>query len=124
MLHYHFMIRSYFITSTGQKTSGRKYISLKEEKNTKLGQLWMKAAVVGGLWASIEIIIGSFLHNTRLPFAGSMLAFGIAAGMAVLFDNWRVLHGRRGFTGSRVFHGCYHDRDEIASRRRVLASVT
>jgi hypothetical protein len=36
---------------------------------------WMKAAVVGGLWASIEIIIGSFLHNTRLPFAGSMLAF-------------------------------------------------
>lgn len=35
----------------------------------------MKAAVVGGLWASIEIIIGSFLHNTRLPFAGSMLAF-------------------------------------------------
>ena len=42
-------------------------------------------------------------------------------GMAVLFDNWRVLHGRRGFTGTRVFHGCYHDRDEILSRRRVLA---
>lgn len=41
-------------------------------------------------------------------------------GDAVLFDNWRVLHGRQGFTGSRVFHGCYHDRDEIDSRRRVL----
>lgn len=37
--------------------------------------LWLRAAVVGGLWASIEIIVGSFLHNTRLPFAGSILAF-------------------------------------------------
>ena len=37
--------------------------------------LWLRAAVVGGLWASIEIIVGSFLHNTRLPFAGSVLAF-------------------------------------------------
>ncbi len=35
----------------------------------------MRAAVVGGLWASIEIIVGSFLHNTRIPFAGSVLAF-------------------------------------------------
>lgn len=37
--------------------------------------LWIRAAVVGGLWASIEIIIGSFLHNARIPMAGSMLAF-------------------------------------------------
>ncbi len=37
--------------------------------------LWLRAAVVGGLWASIEIIVGSFLHNTRIPFAGSVLAF-------------------------------------------------
>ncbi len=38
-------------------------------------ELWARAAVVGGLWASIEVIIGSFLHNTRIPFAGSILAF-------------------------------------------------
>jgi hypothetical protein len=37
--------------------------------------IWLKAAVVGGLWASIEIIIGSFLHNARVPMAGSTLAF-------------------------------------------------
>lgn len=37
--------------------------------------LWLRASVIGGLWASVEIIIGSFLHNTRLPFAGSVLAF-------------------------------------------------
>lgn len=41
----------------------------------QLGDLWIKAAVVGGLWASIEIIVGSFLHNARIPMAGSLLAF-------------------------------------------------
>jgi len=50
-------------------------------KQEKLNELWMKAAVVGGLWASLEIIVGSFLHNTRLPFAGSILAF---AGTIIL----------------------------------------
>lgn len=39
---------------------------------------WMKAAVAGGLWAAFEIIIGSFLHNLKIPFAGSLLAsFGV-----------------------------------------------
>lgn len=49
--------------------------------------LWLRAAVVGGLWASLEIIVGSFLHNTRLPFAGSMLAF---AGTILLIGFYRV----------------------------------
>jgi len=44
-------------------------------KALKTDDLWVRAAVVGGLWASIEIIIGSFLHNARIPMAGSMLAF-------------------------------------------------
>ena len=38
-------------------------------------ELWARAAVAGGLWASVEVIVGSFLHNTRIPFAGSILAF-------------------------------------------------
>ena len=49
--------------------------------------LWIKAAVVGGLWASLEIIVGSFLHNTRLPFAGSILAF---AGTVLLIGFYRM----------------------------------
>lgn len=40
----------------------------------QLNSIWLKAAVVGGLWASVEIIIGSFFHNLRIPFAGSILA--------------------------------------------------
>ncbi len=39
-----------------------------------LSDKWLKAAVIGGLWASIEIVVGSFLHNLRIPFAGTVLA--------------------------------------------------
>lgn len=35
---------------------------------------WDKAVVIGSIWASVEIILGSFLHNLRMPFSGSMLA--------------------------------------------------
>jgi len=35
----------------------------------------LKATVVGSLWASVEIIIGSFLHNLRIPFTGAILSF-------------------------------------------------
>ena len=52
-----------------------------------MSDLWMRAAVVGGLWASIEIIVGSFLHNARLPFAGSMLAF---AGTILLIGFYQL----------------------------------
>jgi len=62
-------------------------LSSKKINKTEIDNLWLKAAVVGGLWASIEIIIGSFLHNTRLPFAGSMLAF---AGTVLLIGFYQI----------------------------------
>lgn len=34
---------------------------------------WIKASVLAGLWAGIEIIAGSFLHNLRIPLSGSIL---------------------------------------------------
>ena len=50
-----------------------------------LSELWLKAAIAGGLWASVEIIIGSFLHNLKVPFAGSILAgFGVVLMIAFL----------------------------------------
>jgi len=53
----------------------------------KIDDIWLKAAVVGGLWASLEIIIGSFLHNTRLPMAGTTLAF---AGTVLLLGYYKI----------------------------------
>lgn len=40
--------------------------------------VWKRAAIYGSLWAASEIVVGSFLHNLRIPFAGSFLAaFGV-----------------------------------------------
>jgi nucleoside-triphosphatase THEP1 len=40
-----------------------------------LNSIWLKASVVGSFWASIEIILGSFLHNLKIPFSGTILSF-------------------------------------------------
>ena len=42
-------------------------------------------------------------------------------GEVMLFDNWRVLHGRTSFTGHRHLCGGYVNREDYESRRRVLA---
>ncbi len=49
--------------------------------------LWRKAAVLGGLWASSEIVLGSFLHNARLPFSGELLT---CIGVALLAAGHRL----------------------------------
>jgi len=40
-----------------------------------LSQKWLKAAVIGSIWASVEIILGSFLHNLKIPLSGMLLSF-------------------------------------------------
>lgn len=51
---------------------------------------WLIAAVLGGLWASIEIIVGSFLHNLKIPLSGSFLTM-ISIILAVgFFQIWPV----------------------------------
>lgn len=49
--------------------------------------LWRKAAVIGSLWAASEIILGSFLKNAHIPFAGLLLT-GI--GVAILVAGHRL----------------------------------
>jgi hypothetical protein len=56
--------------------------------HANLSQVWLKAAVAGGLWASIEIIIGSFFHNLRLPFAGTILAANSTTLMIAFYQIW------------------------------------
>lgn len=53
----------------------------------KGGGVWLKAAAVGSLWASVEIIVGGFLHAVRVPMAGSLLA---AIGVALLVGAHRL----------------------------------
>lgn len=44
-------------------------------------------------------------------------------GQALVFDNWRVLHGRNSFTGARHMCGAYVNREDYESRRRILATA-
>ena len=46
-----------------------------------LHRVWLRAALLGSTWASIEIVLGSFLHNIRFPVTGTILA---AIGSALL----------------------------------------
>ncbi len=53
-------------------------MSIKHLENKEiLSSKWIKAAVLGTVWAASEIVLGSFLHNIRMPFSGNMLV-GVA----------------------------------------------
>ncbi|XP_041973188.1 trimethyllysine dioxygenase, mitochondrial isoform X2 [Aricia agestis] len=49
--------------------------------------------------------------------------FKLMPGTLLVFDNFRVLHGRAGFTGHRVLSGSYVSRSDWLSRARVLRLI-
>jgi trimethyllysine dioxygenase len=88
----------------------------------------------------------SFNHHDRAPFllpeaeqeafyrayglfhrmaneAGRQLVFGLRPGRALLFDNWRTLHGRLAYQGRRRLCGAYHNREDFESRLRTLKAA-
>jgi hypothetical protein len=50
--------------------------------------IWVRASVVGSLWASVEIITGSFFHNLQLPFAGTLLAVFSVVFVIAIYQIW------------------------------------
>jgi len=55
----------------------------------KLSEKWIKASITGTIWAASEIVLGSFLHNLRVPFSGNILtAIGIIILISVSYI-WR-----------------------------------
>jgi hypothetical protein len=58
--------------------------------NKNLDIIWLRASILGGIWASSEIIIGSFLHNLRIPLAGMLLS-AISVFILTAFDKqWKI----------------------------------
>lgn len=39
-----------------------------------LSEKWIKASIIGTIWAASEIVLGSFLHNLKIPFSSNILA--------------------------------------------------
>lgn len=49
----------------------------------ELNEKWIKASVLGTVWAASEIVFGSFLHNLKVPFSGNILT---AIGLVILIS--------------------------------------
>jgi nucleoside-triphosphatase THEP1 len=50
----------------------------------ELSETWIKASIAGTIWAASEIVLGSFLHNLRVPFSGNILTgLGIVILVAI-----------------------------------------
>jgi trimethyllysine dioxygenase len=58
--------------------------------------------------------------HARIVARDNWLEIPLRPGMALIFDNWRLLHGRLGYSGKRVFCGCYHNHEDFESALRGL----
>lgn len=59
-------------------------------KNNKAESVWLYASVTGSLWASVEIIIGSFLHNLHFPMSGTLLSLVSVGLISASIQSWNV----------------------------------
>lgn len=50
---------------------------------TLLSEKWIKSSIVGTIWAASEIVLGSFLHNLKIPFSSTVLT---SIGLIVLIS--------------------------------------
>lgn len=41
--------------------------------NPVISEKWIKASIIGTVWAASEIVLGSFFHNLRIPFSSNIL---------------------------------------------------
>lgn len=58
-------------------------------RQSSLSQKWIKAAAIGSIWAAIEIVAGSFLHNLKVPFSGTMLAMTAVYILVAFSMQWK-----------------------------------
>jgi trimethyllysine dioxygenase len=65
-------------------------------------------------WYDAAAKFDAFLNDEQ-----NMYWFQLKPGRMLLFDNWRVLHGRAAFTGKRRMCGGYINRDDWISKFKV-----
>ena len=51
------------------------------------GSVWRRAALLGSVWAAVEVVLGTSLHNLRFPLAGTHLA---STGVCILVAGFRI----------------------------------
>jgi len=60
------------------------------------------------------------LFNELINDPSYEITMRLAPGTALLFDNWRTLHGRRAYQGFRRLCGAYLNKEDVDSKLRVL----
>jgi trimethyllysine dioxygenase len=60
------------------------------------------------------------LFNELINDPANEITMRLAPGTALLFDNWRTLHGRRAYQGHRWLCGAYLNKEDFDSKLRVL----
>ncbi len=63
--------------------------SVLNERHTTISDKWIKASITGTIWAAAEIVLGSFLHNLRVPFSGNILTAIALVILISLSYKWR-----------------------------------
>jgi trimethyllysine dioxygenase len=63
------------------------------------------------------------LFNQLINDPCNEITMRLMPGTALLFDNWRTLHGRRAYTGHRWLCGAYLNKEDFDSKLRVLRSA-
>jgi trimethyllysine dioxygenase len=63
------------------------------------------------------------LFNQLINDPSNEISMRLAPGTALLFDNWRTLHGRRAYQGVRWLCGAYLNKEDFDSRLRVLRTT-
>jgi len=58
--------------------------------------------------------------NRLIEDPDNQLKRRLLPGDLLLFDNWRVLHGREAYEGKRDLIGCYFNWEDFESRLRLL----
>ncbi|KAK4871747.1 hypothetical protein RN001_015871 [Aquatica leii] len=61
------------------------------------------------------IMFGKLVNDRKNEYA-----FKLQPGQVIFIDNWRILHGRTAYTGTRDIAGCYISRDDFMSSAKRL----
>lgn len=62
------------------------------------------------------------LWNRMINDASFEIQLDLRPGGALMFDNWRVLHGRHEYTGYRRLCGAYLNQEDFQSKLRILSA--
>lgn len=85
--------------------------------NSTIAPLDADPEIMPNLRAAIRLFL-TYLQDPRF-----LITLKLEAGQMLVFDNRRMLHGRKAFdpqTGGRHLQGCYLDTSEVLSRLRML----